>query len=432
MQDATTSKQDALYDHKIRAGLVMAIQKRTIITIIVTLLISYNAYASFFDNRFFPPFERPYVTVDCRPSHAAFDIFASTSKTAYGINGNEIGIPQLQGVLDQAEWARSFVTAGFANPLPAEWQLAELPWTMQGKIQAQGIVPSYQQQITSWFSVGFYGLLMRVQSRFEFFLAKETNIVLTQSDKYELEEIRRSMSESIGLKSDHWHLIGLGDLDLYARLNRTWYYFLKMRRIDAGIRFGLLAPIGNAINYCYSSSIPFGGNRHWGTYVMGDAEFEVKEDWKVGAWLRLSKRFTRIQEARMPVGKEPQFLGLVVGRALVDPGYTVSFMPYFSLENLREGLGVRVLYTITHHEPDYWADARNDKFVPVNLEDVKKRSSWTSEYVTIMIFYDFGKTKIERGFSPIVRFAWDVPQVLIASRDVPKVHKVSLGVEFNF
>lgn len=83
----------------------MTKQKRTTITIILMLLISYNAYASFFDNRYFPPFERPYVTVDCRPSHAAFDLFASTSKIAYGTNGNEIGIPQLQGTLDQAEWA---------------------------------------------------------------------------------------------------------------------------------------------------------------------------------------------------------------------------------------------------------------------------------------------------------------------------------------
>lgn len=410
----------------------MTIQKRSTITIILTLLISYNAYASFFDNRFFPPFERPYITVDCRPSHAAFDIFASTSKTAYGKNGDEFGIPRLQGILDQAEWARSFVKAGFCNPLPPEWQLAELPLIAEGKIQAQGIVPSYQQQITKYFSVGFYGLLMRVQSRFEFFLGKEANVILTPSDKLELDEIRRNMSEAIGLKSDHWHHIGLGDLDVYARLSNTWYYFLKMRRIDAGIRVGLLAPIGNAINFCYTSSIPFGGNRHWGTYVMGDAEFEFKEDWKVGAWLRLNKRFTRIQETRMPVDKEPQYVGLAVGRALVDPGYTVAFMPYFSLENLREGFGVRILYTITHHEPDYWADARNDRTIPVNLKEVRKLSSWTSEYVTIMLFYDFGKTKIERGFSPIVRFAWDVPQVLIASRDVPKVHKISLGVEFNF
>ncbi len=110
-------------------------------------------------------------------------------------------------------------------------------------------------------------------------------------------------------------------------------------------------------------------------------------------WLRMSKRFTRIYEARMPVNKEPQFLGLVVGRALVDPGYTVTFMPYFSLENLREGLGVRVFYTITHHEPDYWADARNDRSVPVNLEDVKKTIIMDIKYVTLMAFYDFGENK---------------------------------------
>ncbi|BDC34977.1 hypothetical protein Noda2021_09350 [Candidatus Dependentiae bacterium Noda2021] len=410
----------------------MAIQRRSTITIIITLLISYNAYASFFDNRYFPPFERPYLTVDCRPSHAAFDIFASTSKTAFGTNGNEIGIPVLQGTLDQVEWARSFVAAGRPNPLPAEWQLGEIPWIMEGKIQAQGIVPSYQQQITSWFSLGFYGLIMRVQSRFEFFIGKETNLVLTDSDKNELEEIRRCMSSSIGLLGDRKHHSGLGDFDFYARFSKTLYYYLKMRRIDAGIRFGLLAPIGDRANIWYTSSVPFGGNRHWGGYVMGEAELEVKEDWKVGLWLRLSKRFSKIQEWRMPVNKEPQFLGLVVGRALIDPGYTVVFNPYFSLENLRDGLGVRVFYTLTHHEPDYWTDARNDRSIPVNLKDVRQRSSWTSEYVTLMVFYDFGKTKIKRGFSPIVRFAWDVPQVLIASRDVPKVHKVSLGVEFNF
>ncbi len=107
-------------------------------------------------------------------------MFASTSKIAYGTNGNEIGIPQLQGTLDQAEWARAFVQAGFANPLPPEWQLAELPWSMNGKIQAQGFVPSYQQQITSWLSVGFYGLVAPHSIMVRFALAKRTNIVLTQ------------------------------------------------------------------------------------------------------------------------------------------------------------------------------------------------------------------------------------------------------------
>jgi len=429
-----TNWHGAIYDYTNRVqGKQMARMRRSNLTVILLLLVWCHTYASFFDNRFFPPFERPYVTVDQRPSHWALDLFASTSKKAFGVNGKEIGIPELFGELDQAQWAQSFVLAGCPNPLPTEWQMAEIPWTMEGYIQAQGIVPSYQQQITRHFSVGFYGLIMQVQSRYEFFLGfQQSNLMLTPAERLQLGEIRRSMSQAIGLCSDSKHQSGLGDLDIYARFGDIWQYMAKMRRIEAGIRFGLLIPFGQRNKLDYPSSIPFGGNHQWGVYVMGDAEFEIKEDWKLGAWLRASKRFERIETWRMPVGQEPQFLGLVIGRALVDPGVTIMFSPYFSMENLREGLGARVQYTLMYHDYDEWCDARQDKIVPTNLKEVIRLSQWTAEYITLTVFYDFGKVKVERGFDPIVRLAWDVPQVLIATRDVPKTHKISLGIEFNF
>jgi hypothetical protein len=412
----------------------MTIRKISIWKIIsCSVLVMGTSLASFFDNRYFPPFERPFVTVECRPSHASLDIFGLSSSRAWGVGGKLISLPELQGELDQVQWAQSFVRAGLPNPLRPEWQFDKLPWNMDGKIQAQGLVAAFRQQIVPWLSIGFYALVMRVQSHFEFFLKKsDIQMNFTEGDIIEIEELRRIMSQTIGLCSDNSRQAGVGDIDLYLRFGKVWDYPYKFRRIDAGLRLGVLIPTGQRAHINFPASIPFGGNKHWGIYICSETEFELKEDWKFGMWFLASKRFKRTQVERMPLGQEPLFLGLAVGDATVYPGFSFVFTPYFSLENVREGLGLRVQYTLTKHAQDRWLDERFGTTVPVNIKAVEDVSSWTSEYITLMAFYDFGKTKACRSFEPIIRIAWDIPQELIAAHRVAKTHKISLGIEFNW
>ena len=91
------------------------------------------------------------------------------------------------------------------------------------------------------------------------------------------------------------------------------------------------------------------------------------------------------------------------------------------------------MFTLRHHGTDYWCDARKCVgAVPVDLKDAQEVTEWNSDYFTLNAFYDFGKTKIDRELSPIIYVAWDIPSAMLATKRVPQVHRVSLGVQLSF
>ncbi len=110
----------------------------------------------------------------------------------------------------------------------------------------------------------------------------------TQGDAQELEDLRRSILQQIGIYGDSSVQHGFGDTDLYVRFGNYWEYACKFRSIQVGGRLGLLIPTGKRQNIHYPSSIPFGGNGHWGMYGAVDTLFELKEDWKVGLYVRVN------------------------------------------------------------------------------------------------------------------------------------------------
>ncbi len=408
------------------------IPQRYLLSVIFLISLSSLCYGMSFDNRFFPNIQHPYVTVIGRPSHITMNPFVVTSSRAFDQFDNEVGIPQLYGLYDQRDIANAIVALGFPNPLPAIFQGQELPWIIDGRVQGQGIEFGYQQQLTDLVSIGGTWFFMRVNSRQRFTLKKSDTMTFTVPEQQQLDDLRRSMQLQLGLGGPNSDQFGAGDGDVYVRFGKVWDYIFKFRRIDAGGRLGLLIPMGDSMNINNPSSLPFGGNSHWGIYGAIDAEFEVKEDWKAGLLLRLNKRFARTCVLRMPIDKEPYVFGGVVGLARVNPGVTFAFSPYASFENIRKGLGARVQYTAEIHACDCWTDRRVNRTVPVNLSRVNELSRWAADYVTLNVFYDFGKTKVKRGFDPIVTFAWDIPVSLLLGRNVARTNRISLGVEYNF
>jgi hypothetical protein len=231
---------------------------------------------------------------------------------------------------------------------------------------------------------------------------------------------------------------GMGDLDLYVRLGYHWDYTLKFKRIDAGARLGTLVPAGVTTSSNSPASVPFGGNGFWGLYGQLESEFELKEDMKAGLMFRVSKRFSKIQNQRLPVQgiqgreSEPYIFSPLSGDVKITPGFNFVFMPYAQLENLRAGLGVRLLYTLTRHWNDKWCDERPNKTIPVDLSQVNNLSGWKSDYISLSVFYDFGKVKVQRSLDPILIFTWDIPSLFFSSENTPTTNKVSLGLEYNF
>ena len=396
------------------------------------------------DNRYFPWIQYPYISVSGRPSHVTGDFFITTASRASDNRDREIGIPEIMGTFDQAQLAFSMKEAGL--PIPATFSPllinAQLPWAVKGKIQAQGFAFSYQQYLGYCFSIGLFGLIMRSNSSMEFFFNQSKASALVDFDIVELDLARRQMFEILGLTCNHVYQAGLGDVDLYARWCQHYEYCLKLRTIDYGLRVGMLLPTGVKHDINMPASVPFGGNGHWGVYASIDGEFEVKEDWKVGFLLRLSKRFAQTQLQRMPVARvqrentvaesEPQIFGVVVGDARINPGFSQAFFLYAQWEGIREGLGVRVQYTLMNHSKDNWTDERVNKQVAVNIKQMENLSSWASEYFTLSAFYDFGKETKRCIAHPIVRVAWDIPYTLLVAHRFVYSYKVSLGLEFNF
>lgn len=272
---------------------------------------------------------------------------------------------------------------------------------------------------------------MYVNSRDTFKLG-QTNLFLGDGDRLELDEIRRGMLQTLDLREGNTIQVGFGDIDFYLRVGNAWEYLYKLRKIDVGLRLGALFPTGVRRDITRPASIPFGGNGHWGMYVALDGIFEVKEDLKVGLYARISKRFPRTSLQHMSVNGEPDIFGAVVGPVRIDPGVTGVFSPYVVLENLRRGLGLSVQYTLTAHQEDDWFDQRADKTIPVRLGKVVSLSEWASDYFTLNVFYDFGKVKIVRELQPLISLRWDVPTTFFITKNVSRMYRVSLGIEFDF
>ncbi len=412
-----------------------------------------------FDNQFMPLIQKPYMYIAEYPYHCSCDLFFATAKEAFLTDGDEGGIPLIFGAFDQAVMAQGFVAAGLPNPLPLDFQdVSKIPWDLNGKFQVEGFGFRGLFGITKHWGIGFDWAMMRINSSIFYALnANNSSGAITAEQAVALDEARREMFSLAQLSCGHSSNMGMGDLDVYMRFDWTRCYAYKMRTINLGVRLGALLPAGQVREVNNPASIPFGGNGFYGAYVSADGEFEIREDWKVGYLARLSKRFARRRFVRFPlitpetiqvqtvenntmqtntetVNKvwSPLF-GITTGTAYIDPGLFGAFYPYFRIENMREGLGMGIQYTIMAHgqdnssEPCALANAPKNDMLTGDF-----KSSWVMEDFSFNVFYDFGKVNSCHRFAPIVELNWDLPVAFIAAHNVPKTHKISLAVEFAF
>lgn len=384
--------------------------------------------AMVFDNRFIPLFQQPRFAIDGLEGLWNVEFFVATgSKAGDNDTEREIGIPMIFGPLDLRQYEKAFSLLGLPDPLPPQDPTRLFLVDNTGKIQAQGINFMLSVPLCEWLTTGLDTFIMRVNSS-QFF--NYTRCL--ESEEVKLDALRRSIFEQVGLVENHSDQAGFGDVDFYVRFGRAWRYRWKCKYADMGARFGVLVPTGVKRNFMNYASIPFGGNGHKGVYGALDGVFEVKEDIKVGLFLRLNKRFSRTFCERMSVGGEPYIYGATSGLVEVTPGHTIIFSPYFLCENLRKGLALGLQYHMVHHSKDSWVDAREKQCVAVNLCEAERYSSWSSEYFTIHALYDCGKESVCRFFDPIVSFRWDVPYGLTIQDRSASTYRVTLGIEFVF
>ena len=193
----------------------------------------------------------------------------------------------------------------------------------------------------------------------------------------------------------------------------------------------MLIPTGVEASLNYTGSVPVGGNGFWGWYVSPAMEIELKEDWKLGIVARVEKRFARTVLSRITVADESALFAPVVGDLYINPGTTFMLAPYFALEDIREGLGAVLQYTVVVHQMDFFADKREVQVPAANFSNMLANSRWLSEYVTVEGLYDlsFGEPW---SYKPLFTLSLDLPLSIIGARGSAKTNRITLGLTVDF
>jgi hypothetical protein len=397
------------------------------------------------DNPYFPIFGRNIYWMVEEDSNFGAEIWAISGHQAWDQSSREITIPMLSGALDLHQLSEAAHILDLPDPLPTAWQgFGTIPIFTVGKLQGQGITFQWHQKIyEDIVSCGFQWYFMVLDNTQRFSVANgserenigSVNLYLGPGDRDKLDEVRREYFEEFGIKGTTFQQGGCGDLDAYLQLGKRFDHELKVRELKVGARLGVVAPTSPTRNQNISGSIPFGGDGFWGGYVSVHAVAEIKEDFKLGCLLQISKRFGATKELRVSVAGEPAIFGAALAPIHVNPGMMVLIAPFFLIDNIREGFGLGMTYTVSKHRRDLLEDRRpfeDQQKVPLELFEMSSKTKWSSSYVTLTAQYDFGATKAVRQLEPILSVRWDVPVEWMGTKQVVKTHKLAIGLDIVF
>ncbi len=433
---------------------------------IVFLLKNSLVFCTHNTSRYFPFLERPEEYVIKKRSHISPSLFIAKASTAFKRGGGNTGIPELWGKYDLNDVINSLKAVDgptFVNPIQQErgphdvWIDKSIKFKVDGKVKGSGLILNYEQDL-HWngFQVGCFIPIMHVNTNDHFsFLAQDSAPELRnlrEGELSQLDRIRRTVQDDLGLSGGDWTKTGFGDLDLHLRFNHEWNYELLMRNIDLNLQFGTTIPTGCDADINYPSSVPFMGDGHWSVYFDLVTEFELKQDWKFGFIFGAAYQFKNTRERRIPVYNEPfLFSALVANDIEVDPGMTFKFSPYLGLDNLSEGFNVRVRYTHLKHNQDKYKDKRKDPTVKsfltqqegdqvgdvvLTAEDISKNAAerqgltrWSEQYISAQISYDSKEAGNNWIISPIIYAVLDYQ---FQGNGSCKTYQLTLGVELHF
>ncbi len=388
-----------------------------------------------------PFYYKPWLRWPCTSGHVRIQPFFMRADRANGEDEESIGWPELDGRYDQVSIAQSLLASKriSEDPFRSDFRgFSTIPWRREGRLDAEGIAFFYEQYLTCLpyigcdLSIGGSMLFVHLNSRNEFFLEAECFPSMSFGDRKYLYLLKEKMNKELGVIPPLYSKTAVGDGEYYLRFGKTWDYTYKFRHIDAAFKLGLLAPIAPKVPINNPAAIPIGYNKHWGLYVGYEGDFEVKEDMRAGILLRAIKRLPKTDLLRLPAGFEPNGYGAAIGQFRVNPGFTLVAAPQVTLEALRGGLGVSLIYTLIGHFKDRITDQRCEPTTPVNIPLAQERSKWADEHFTLWGFYDFAKYRDSRGLLPTVSLLWDMPTQWLVSKRSSKTHNVSLLVELDF
>lgn len=317
--------------------------------------------------------------------------------------------------------------------IPTFWQgsLGTLLFKMHGGFHAQGLsFHAYHEFACNW-AFGLRAEVVHGSAHLDLEPDKSVEALLP-GDQHQLTLLQEEIHNALGVTPGIWSDTSLGDIEVYLRLFTQQKYAYKCRYFDTGLSLGLVIPAAPERCINNPASVPLGGNRHWGMYLEGDFNAIVRHDIRAGIIARGQKRFARTSDLRVPTADESPIFGAVIAPMRVNPGWTFMFAPYIIKEGLREGLGMRLGYTLVKHFEDCFTDLRTDTSVPINFETLRTLSEWGKDYITFGFLYDFAYGKVERCIQPVLSLTVDAPIDFIVSSNAAKTWGVVFGVEVSF
>ena len=401
-----------------------------------------SRYFPFIQQAAWPRSDR-YTDIKCTPFFTEATDIASHDIKKVGIAG-VWGLYDLSSVIKAVECCRRQSGQTFEHPFTQTFGLSDfigkkIAYAQEGRIRSAGLYLAGEQYLgTLPFSVGFSLPFMVVESSnvFELDPSKSDPLLcdLPQATIDELDTVRRSVHDAIGLCVADWHKGGMGDLDLFARWYQKWQRLFWTRSIQTSLSIGVLVPTSTRQDFSIPTSIPFMGNRHWGMYVDAVIEAELKTNWKLGCMFGWSKYFSRYMQSRIPLAWEPLIYAPLCGLVSVDPGNTFKISPYIVLENVLDGVHFHVQYTHLRHRKDRWRDFRpayQKAHLPSTLVQQEALSRWESSYLTFGIIYDARGAFKKWPLDPTIHVTYDQP-LDTWSNGAAKTNQFSVGLHLHF
>lgn len=435
-----------------------------VIFIIVVSFVSCSIFGMTFDNRYFPLLDKPILRHDDVRFFLRFQPFVMFADEAFFSDEDDeegAGLFDMEGKFSQDRMDKALRAVKAPSKVLMRPDLAldlnRLSWSLPGRLDAAGVALRWYYALNPHWEIGGSWLVMGARSRLDTVL-RNGNMTLTEGDKRDIQASHELSALFNNVKSFIWSQVGVGDLDLYLRLGALKHYFLRCKTVDAGIKLGLIAPLAPKRDIFNPASVPFGGNGHWGMYIDGAVDTELKDDLFAGFNIRFIQRFARTQSLRLPLkdmvlereksdptkksdkDKEdkdaiivpvglPSLFAPAIGRVSVQPGFTFVFAPYLGMGGLRDGFGAKLQYTLIMHAHDTLSDRRPKPADPLDMDFFHHRSSWAREYITFSILYDFAQDKECRGRAPLLSLDIDYPVGFFASRQSFKTVGISLRIE---
>lgn len=364
--------------------------------------------------------------------------FVESAHHASNLYGKEVGLYDIGPIYTLKSLDNALLESGRISQslIPTYWQasLTQAPYNMIGRLQTEGIAFHWYHDLSDHWAIGVRGEGLHASARMELVrdAAFDRGIIFGPGDRNQLQLLQEEISAALGVEAPIWSQYMLGDMELYARLYSAKPYSYKCRYVDAGISLGVIVPAAPHRDINNPASLLMGGDRHWGVFVEGSVDAVVRHDIRAGFLLRFQQRLPRVNRLRVPTNEEALPFGAVVGDIRVSPGMTFMFAPYLIKENLRQGLGMRVGYTLVKHFQDRFYDRRCDQSAPINFGVLRDTSEWGQDYVTLGFLYDFAYDKVERNFEPVISLTVDAPVDFIVNSRVGRTWGVAFSMEASF